>query len=168
MPPSALSSLGTEDLARALRPLWEDATPLATRLQGRHFETWHELIDTVEEELPAASQQWREALVAAHPRLGEDPEVLQERSQASWAEQGCGSDPGTALRLKDLNDRYEARFGFPFVEWVAGRPMSQIAEVLEARLGNDRSEELARACAALLAIARDRLKRIEAQGGTAL
>lgn len=57
--------------------------------------------------------------------------------------------------------RYEARFGFPFVEWVAGRPLEEIADVMEQRMVNERSEELDKGSAALVAIARDRLSRIE-------
>jgi 2-oxo-4-hydroxy-4-carboxy--5-ureidoimidazoline (OHCU) decarboxylase len=62
-------------------------------------------------------------------------------------------------RLDGLNDAYESRFGFPFVEWVAGRPKAAIVAVLEARLQRDRDTELAAGCEALLAIARDRLAR---------
>jgi 2-oxo-4-hydroxy-4-carboxy--5-ureidoimidazoline (OHCU) decarboxylase len=47
------------------------------------------------------------------------------------------------------------------VEWVAGRPLSAIAGVMEDRLGHDRSTELEKGSAALVAIARDRLRRLE-------
>ncbi len=87
------------------------------------------------------------------------------RSPLSWAEQGGdrSTDLATARRLHDLNQRYEARFGFPFVEWVAGRPLSAIAEVMEHRLGNDRSTELEKGSAALVSIARDRLRPLEGE-----
>ncbi len=91
--------------------------------------------------------------------------MLEKRSLASWAEQGGDrpTDLDTARRLNDLNDRYESRFGFPFVDWVAGRPLSAMADVMEQRLGNDRTAGLEKGSAALLAIARDRLRRFEGE-----
>lgn len=166
VPAPALAPLGTDDLTRALRPLWEDAAPLAVVLQGRHFGTWRDVLDAAEYEISRAPEQWRVALLRAHPRLGQDPEVLLTHSVTSWNEQGGGADPETAVRLAQLNDRYEARFGFPFVEWVAGRPLALIAEVMEDRLVADRADELARGCAASVAIARDRLSRIESKERT--
>jgi 2-oxo-4-hydroxy-4-carboxy--5-ureidoimidazoline (OHCU) decarboxylase len=68
--------------------------------------------------------------------------------------------------LQDLsaaNARYEARFGFPFVDWVAGRPLEEMILVIESRLTSVPSSELSRGCRALVAIARDRLEKIEGE-----
>lgn len=160
--------MSSTELADAIRPLWEDAGPLARRLVGRPFESWEELVTAAEQELSNASDDFRAEVLRAHPRLGEDPKVLHRRSRLSWAEQGGSNSTGieTARRLQALSDRYEARFGFPFVEWVAGRPLSAITEVMEQRLGNDRSTELDKGSAALVAIARDRLRRVEVEDAT--
>lgn len=166
VPATTLSALSVPELAQAIRPLWEDAGLLAEFLHGRLFATWHELVDAVEHQLAAAPEEWRAEVLWAHPRLGEDPDVLLARSRTSFAEQGGGVDLATAARLAELNDRYEARFGFPFVEWVAGRPLARIADVLEERLAGDRETELVKGSAALVAIARDRLDRIESTEGT--
>jgi 2-oxo-4-hydroxy-4-carboxy--5-ureidoimidazoline (OHCU) decarboxylase len=64
--------------------------------------------------------------------------------------------------LAVLNDEYEARFGFPFVVFVAGRPRAALVGVLEQRLGRTRAEELHEGTAAMVAIARDRLRTLEA------
>jgi 2-oxo-4-hydroxy-4-carboxy--5-ureidoimidazoline (OHCU) decarboxylase len=45
------------------------------------------------------------------------------------------------------------------VVFVAGRPKREILEVLHARIGNAREEELETACRELVAIARDRWTR---------
>jgi 2-oxo-4-hydroxy-4-carboxy--5-ureidoimidazoline (OHCU) decarboxylase len=167
-PARALESMTADELAEAIRPLWEDAGPLVPRLVGRRFGSWDGLVTAVEQELAAAPDDFRTEVLRAHPRLGEDPAVLERRSRLSWAEQGGNrsADVETARRLQDLNDRYEARFGFPFVEWVAGRPLSAITRVIEDRLGNDRPTEMDKGSAALVAIARDRLRLIEVEEAT--
>ena len=149
----------------AMRPLWEDAGILASRLAGRSFGSWTELIDAAEEEIEKMDDRQRAALLEAHPRLGEEPTHLRARSSSSWKEQTSGgvTTEVTARRLVELNTCYQRRFGFPFVEWVAGRPLTAIVDVMEDRLQRDRATELAAGCAALVAIARDRLRRIEGQ-----
>ena len=160
-----LGSMNERELADAIRPLWEDARPLVPRLVGGRFGSWEDWITAVEAELAAASDEFRAEVLRAHPRLGEDPAVLERQSRLSWAEQGGDrrADLDTVRRLHDLNRRYESRFGFRCVEWVAGRPLSAIADVMEVRLSNDRSTELEKGSAALVAIARDRLGRLEVE-----
>ena len=58
-----------------------------------------------------------------------------------------------------MNEEYEARFGFRFVVFVAGRPQSEIVPVFRERLRRTRAEELATGIDEFLAIAQDRLKR---------
>jgi 2-oxo-4-hydroxy-4-carboxy--5-ureidoimidazoline (OHCU) decarboxylase len=156
---ATLASLDDAGLSAALRPIWEDAGLLVVRLRGRPFGSWAAVIDAAEQEIAGMSDAERVALLRAHPRLGEEPEVLRARSSESWAEQGAGASPDQ--RLAELNDRYEERFGFPFVEWVAGRPLSAMVPVIESRMQRRRADELEAGCAALVAIARDRLGRLE-------
>jgi 2-oxo-4-hydroxy-4-carboxy--5-ureidoimidazoline (OHCU) decarboxylase len=155
--------LDPEGLNNAMRPLWEDAGPLASRLAGRPFASWTELIDSAEHEIEKMDDPQRAALLEAHPRLGAEPAPLRARSTTSWKEQRAGgvTTEATARRLRELNGCYERQFGFPFVEWVAGRPLTAMVDVIEQRLQRDRATELEAGCAALVAIARDRLRRIE-------
>jgi 2-oxo-4-hydroxy-4-carboxy-5-ureidoimidazoline decarboxylase len=159
--PTMLGTLDSAGLAAALRPLLEDAGPLVARLQGRSWRTWEAVLDSAAIEVAAMDDEERMALLAAHPRIGERPAVLAARSPESFREQGSGDDEDPAVldRLEQLNEAYETRFGFPFVEWVAGRPKAVIAEVLEARLRRDRTTELDAGTSALLDIARDRLAK---------
>lgn len=163
VPAATLAGLDEAGLTGALRPLWEDAGPLASRLAGRTFVTWTEVLDAAQREIDNMDDRQRAALLHAHPRLGQAPGALRERSVSSWREQGGGValDQATAVRLEELNQRYEERFGFPFVEWVAGRPLSEMVGAIERRLNRDRPAELDAGCAALVAIARDRLSRFE-------
>jgi 2-oxo-4-hydroxy-4-carboxy-5-ureidoimidazoline decarboxylase len=101
-------------------------------------------------------------LIDGHPRIGADPATV---SATSFREQGYDRSPAStdhelADRLAQLNDAYEDRFGFRFVVFVAGRPRSEIADFLESRLDADRDAELERALRDVLAIARDRLAKL--------
>jgi len=160
--PTGLGKLDQSCLAVALRPLFEDAGPLVEELAGRSFPTWEAVLDAAEAAIATMCSPARAALLRAHPRIGTDPATLARRSPESWAEQGgdLTTPPELLARLAQLNDLYEQRFGFPFVEWVAGRPRETLVAVLEERLGHDRPEELSKGCAALVDIARDRLARL--------
>jgi 2-oxo-4-hydroxy-4-carboxy--5-ureidoimidazoline (OHCU) decarboxylase len=160
--PTTLADLGKTGLAAALRPLFEDAGPLVDYLVGQSFASWDEVIAAAAGAIDAMDDVERANLLAAHPRIGAEPRELALRSRASWAEQGGdrGATDDVTARLAELNDRYEETFGFPFVEWVAGRPRAALVPVLEARLARSRQTELAAGCAALLAIAVDRLARL--------
>jgi 2-oxo-4-hydroxy-4-carboxy-5-ureidoimidazoline decarboxylase len=98
----------------------------------------------------------RIAVLDAHPRIGADPRTM---SADSRREQGGREDDAVLRELEDLNDRYEERFGFRFVVFVAGRPRSAIVPVLRERLARTRDAELATAVDELMRIARDRLER---------
>lgn len=159
--PASLGHLDRPQLAAALRPVWEDAGPLVDRLVGRPVTSWAASIDAAEVAIAAMPDTERAALLNAHPRIGAAPADLARRSTISLREQGgAAADPAVLRRLDSLNDRYEARFGFPFVEWVNGRSRADMIPVLEARLERDAPTELAAGCAALVAIARDRLRRL--------
>jgi len=164
-PVAELAALDRVELAAALAPLWEDAAVLADLLVGRSFSGWAELVDAAEAEIARADEATRVALLRAHPRLGADPVGLRRRSATSWAEQGGDrrAEPDLDGMLAELNDRYEERFGFPFVAWVAGRPLRDMIAVLEERMTHRRDEELQAGCEAMVAIARDRLGRIEGE-----
>ena len=99
-------------------------------------------------ELPEAEQV--EAL-NAHPPIG-----ARGLTGRSGAEQGSDDDAAVLERLAELNERYEAMFGFRFLVFVNRRPRREIVPVLEARLARPRSEELETGLDELVAIARDR------------
>ncbi len=103
-------------------------------------------------------------LLNAHPRIGATPTSV---SALSYREQGYDRDHDTAelqARLDRLNDQYETRFGFRFVIFVAGRPRSEIADIMQSRLDADRDEEKRRALTDVVAIARDRARALGLAG----
>jgi 2-oxo-4-hydroxy-4-carboxy--5-ureidoimidazoline (OHCU) decarboxylase len=158
--PARLATLGRPELADALRPLWEEAGPLVDRLLGRSVETWDEHVEQAEIEIAAMDAAEQADLLRAHPRIGAEPATL---SAASFREQAGDTAPETLARLETLNQAYEDRFGFPFVEFVAGRPKEAIVGVLEARLARPDDVERRAGCDALAAIARDRLSQLRSE-----
>jgi 2-oxo-4-hydroxy-4-carboxy--5-ureidoimidazoline (OHCU) decarboxylase len=164
-----LNALKPDDFGHALRPLFEAAAPLVKALYPeRPFASYAALIDRAESlaihTLPAAEQM---RVVNAHPRIGETPARL---STLSLREQGddraAGLPPEDVeqlnARLDNLNQDYEARFGFRFVVFVNKRPKSEIADVLQQRLNNaDAQQELRMGLNEMFRIARDRLRGLE-------
>jgi 2-oxo-4-hydroxy-4-carboxy-5-ureidoimidazoline decarboxylase len=81
-------------------------------------------------------------------------------SAHSFREQGYDRETTEAIaELDRLNAEYEARFGFRFCVFVAGRPRSSLVPVLRGALAADRDAEIRRALHDVVAIARDRFER---------
>jgi 2-oxo-4-hydroxy-4-carboxy--5-ureidoimidazoline (OHCU) decarboxylase len=100
-------------------------------------------------------------LIDAHPRLGAPPGTV---SALSYVEQGYDRDatPTTDLarELTRLNDAYEARFGFRYCVYVAGRPREALLPGMTAALQADRDDEIHRAIDAVVDIAMDRRAKL--------
>lgn len=98
------------------------------------------------------------ALIRAHPELAEKVQL----TDASAAEQAsAGLDRLSAeefARFHDLNARYRARFGFPFIICVRLTDKAGILAAMEARLANDEASEIATALAEIGKITRLRLE----------
>jgi len=122
-----------------------------TRLVERLAET-KDPLGRAEEVLARASEEEKVEALNAHPAIGQRAGV----SERSAAEQGTDANPIVLSDLAHLNQVYEEKFGFRFVVFVAGRPRSEILEVLRERIGRMREEELDTGCRELCAIARDR------------
>jgi 2-oxo-4-hydroxy-4-carboxy--5-ureidoimidazoline (OHCU) decarboxylase len=130
----------------------EGSTPLAEKVRaGGPYQSTAELIARMRAALPALTEAEKVATLNAHPRIGEDPRHLSERS---LREQGAKAVP----ELDRLNAEYERRFGFRFVVFVNRRPKAQIVEVLQERLHRSREEEMEEGLRAIVAIAEDRLR----------
>lgn len=145
-----------------LATLFENAPRFVERLAREDADGWEALFEHAEaiaRSMPPAEQI---ELLDAHPRIGARPATV---SALSYREQGYdrGQDDGRlAARLERLNDEYERRFGFRFVVFVNGRSRGMIAEVLEERMQADREEEMGRGLSDVIAIARDRQRKMEA------
>ena len=80
------------------------------------------------------------ALIRAHPDLAGRLALAGELTRDSEGEQaGAGLDrlsPAELATFTDLNDRYRARFGFPFVMAVKGRSKAEVLDAFGGRLAH--------------------------------
>jgi 2-oxo-4-hydroxy-4-carboxy-5-ureidoimidazoline decarboxylase len=104
-------------------------------------------------------------LIRAHPDLAGRARVAGTLTSDSSEEQSragldcCSAEEFAAFQ--DLNARYKAKFGFPFVMAVRNSSREEILETFAKRLGNDSEAEFETALAEIHKIAR---LRIEALG----
>ena len=161
-----------EPFEAAVAPLFEGAPQFLARLAAaRPFATPDQLFATarsIAHSMPEADQI---ELVDAHPRLGAPPGSV---SALSFVEQGYDRDAAdeaaeaerarVAAELERLNDAYEARFGFRYCVFVAGRPRTTLFPGFEAALERPRDDELHRALDAVVDIAIDRHAKLSAEG----
>jgi len=158
-----LNALSVDEFAAEVAPLFEGAEGFLRRLAAvRPFDSDHAFLAMAREVARTMPEADQLELLNAHPPLGADPTTV---SAASFEEQGYGSpdDQGGQLiadELAMLNEVYERRFGFRFVIFVAGRPLSSIGPLIEVALRNDRAAELARGLDDVIEIAADRLARL--------
>ncbi len=106
----------------------------------------------------------RLGVLTAHPDLAGKLAAAKRLTPSSTSEQaGAGLDALTddeRARFADLNARYVARFGFPFILAVRDHGKEAILEAFERRLTHDRDTEFAEACHQVERIAHHRLTDI--------
>jgi 2-oxo-4-hydroxy-4-carboxy--5-ureidoimidazoline (OHCU) decarboxylase len=150
--------------AELVAPLFERAPRFIARLdEGRPYGSWDALFERAVGIALAMPSVEQIELIDAHPRIGAPPGSV---SAHSYVEQGYDRETATSRAdsereriagdLARLNDAYEARFGFRYVIFVAGRSRRAIVPLLEAALDADPAAERVRAIGDVVAIARDR------------
>ncbi|MEX1172306.1 MAG: 2-oxo-4-hydroxy-4-carboxy-5-ureidoimidazoline decarboxylase, partial [Chloroflexota bacterium] len=141
-----------------MAPLFEGAPRFLARLAGAGpYPDDDALFGAAREIAHAMPEVEQLELIDAHPRLGAPPGSV---SALSYVEQGYDRDATSttdlAGELERLNDAYEARFGFRYCVFVAGRPREALLPDMTAALGADRDAEIHRAIDAVVDIAMDR------------
>jgi 2-oxo-4-hydroxy-4-carboxy-5-ureidoimidazoline decarboxylase len=162
-----IAELGALDDAAcraALAPLFEGAPRFLARLcADRPFGDEARLFARARAIAQAMPEPDQLELLDAHPRLGAPRETV---SPLSFVEQGYDRESAQAAadferarvagELTRLNAAYEARFGFRYCVFVAGRPRAALLPEFEAALRAARDAEIARALDAVVDIAADR------------
>ena len=161
--------------AAAVAPLFEGARLFLGRLaMARPFGSVEELFARAREIAHAMPLDEKIELIDAHPRLGAPPADV---SALSFVEQGYQRDATEreaeaaaaeaerariATELDRLNAAYEARHGFRYCVFVAGRSRAELLPEMTAALDADRDDEIERALDAVIDIARDRYATLTA------
>lgn len=145
-----------------LTTLFENAPRFVDRMCSEDVASYEELIDLAERMAAEMPEKEQLELINGHPAIGALPASV---STQSYLEQGyhldsADGDEELAGRLARLNAEYEQRFGFRFCIFVAGRPRSEVAEIMEGRMNAPREEELRRGLSDVFAIARSRLEKL--------
>jgi 2-oxo-4-hydroxy-4-carboxy--5-ureidoimidazoline (OHCU) decarboxylase len=155
---AALDALTDDAFIAAAAPWFEGAPRFLTRLAAaRPFGDAPTLFGRAETIALSMPEDEELELIDAHPRLGAPPATV---SVDSFHEQGYDRETTEAIEeLGRLNAEYEARFGFRFCVFVAGRPRSALVPVLRGALAADRDAEIRRALHDVVAIAHDRFAR---------
>lgn len=152
---------------KTLERLFEGAPRFIARLlAAAPFDDDEQLFSaarSIAHNMPEAEQV---ELLDAHPRLGAPPGSV---SIMSYVEQGYDRGTGMTVdianELERLNAAYEARFGFRYCVFVAGRSREALLPDFAATLGDDadRDKELHRALGAVIDIAIDRHAKLSAE-----
>ena len=158
---ATLDALPDDAFVAAAAPWFEGAPRFLARLAAdRPFGDVATLFARAEAIALSMPEDEQTELINAHPRLGAPPATV---SADSFREQGYDRETTEAIaELGRLNAEYEARFGFRFCVFVAGRPRPALVPVLRGALAADRDAEIERALRDVVAIARDRYERASA------
>jgi len=170
-----LDALDEAACRAALAPLFEGAPRFLARLcADRPFGDAAHLFARARVIARAMPELDQLELIDAHPRLGAPRDSM---SALSFVEQGYDRDSAEAAataaelerarvagELQRLNAAYEARFGFRYCVFVAGRPRAALLPGFEAALRAGRAAEIARAIDAVIDIAMDRYRTIGPPG----
>jgi 2-oxo-4-hydroxy-4-carboxy-5-ureidoimidazoline decarboxylase len=161
-----LDRLAPKAFAEAVAPLFEGAGRFLARLaEARPFGRHEALFGRARQIARAMPEEEQLELIDAHPRLGAP---LGSLSPSSFVEQGYDRGvPDFNEELRRLNASYEARFGFRYCVFVAGRARTALLPEFEAALGADREAEIARALEAVVDIAADRWRKLTADADPA-
>jgi OHCU decarboxylase len=169
-----LDRLPGDEFVAAMAPLFEGAPRFLARLAAaRPFGSTERLFERALEIAVAMPGDEQRELIDAHPRLGAAPGSV---SALSYVEQGYATEAAgaaaeaerehVAAELDRLNAAYEARHGFRYCVFVAGRSRAALLPAFEAALLADRDAERHRALGEVVAIARARYRSVTGGDGT--
>lgn len=155
----ALNSLDREGFVDAVGWVFEHSPWVAEKAwAGGPFTNVDALHRKMVEEVDSASPEQQLALLRSHPDLGTRAKI----SDASASEQGgAGLDrltPQEFEELRQLNNDYRDKFGFPFLFAVKGSTKHDILRALRQRLEAAYPEEYSEALRQVYRIARLRIE----------
>jgi 2-oxo-4-hydroxy-4-carboxy-5-ureidoimidazoline decarboxylase len=160
-----LNRISTDAFVAALSGIFEHS-PWVAELAARErpFASVDELHRKMSALVESAGDDRQLALINAHPELAGKAAVRGELTAESTREQsGAGLAQCTQEefdRLLALNHAYREKFGFPFILAVRGFDRHGIIANFEARVNNNRADELRASLDQIYRIARFRLDEL--------
>jgi 2-oxo-4-hydroxy-4-carboxy-5-ureidoimidazoline decarboxylase len=157
-----LNTVPAEEFIAALSGIFEHSPWVAeVAANQRPFASVDALHHTMSGSVETASIVRQLALINAHPELAGKTAVRGELTAESTREQNsAGLDQCTQDEFETLlrlNAAYREKFGFPFILAVRGYDRRGIIASFEARMNNNRAEELRASLDQIYKIARLRL-----------
>lgn len=136
---SELNSMPEAEFVRLLGGIFEHSPWVAEgAASARPFASIADLHAAMVRQIAQAGDQAQLKLIRAHPELAGKAAVRGELTNESTSEQaGAGLDkcsPKEYARLKELNEAYNKKFGFPFILAVKGYDRAGIIDQFERRL----------------------------------
>lgn len=164
---AALDAMRAAEFVTIVGPLFEHAPGFLYRLAAaRPFDDADRLFGRAREIAHEMPEELQVELVDAHPRLGAPPASVSAMSfreqgydtegSANLADEAARERERVAAELDRLNHEYEARFGFRYCVFVAGRSRAELLPDMAAALTRERDSELHRALDAVVDIAEAR------------
>lgn len=154
-----LNALDLEQFTLRLRPVFEHSPWVAARTaKYRPFADLAALHRALCQTVHAASEDEKLALIRAHPDLV-GTATLTKESQAEQKSAGLTDlSAEESARFQEYNERYRAKFGFPFVICARLNKKEAILEAFPIRLENSREQEIEIALGEICDIAELRLR----------
>ena len=157
---------------RAYGGIFEHSPWIAKGAHGLELGAAHDtatgLLSALTRVFRAAPEAARLGVLTAHPDLAGKLAAARRLTAESAGEQaGAGLDALTEreqAHFTDLNARYVAKFGFPFIIAVRDHDKASILAAFTTRLENDRAAEFAEACRQVERIAFHRLSDMLPRG----
>lgn len=145
-----LNGCEAAEFVTALGGIYEHSPWVAERIvDARPFASVEALRTALREAVDSATSRDKLRLLRAHPQLAGRAARRGDLTAASLGEQrGAGLtdlDAQQLARVARLNERYEARFGFPFIIAVRAHTRDEIFAEWTQRLDNDPQREKAKA-----------------------
>jgi 2-oxo-4-hydroxy-4-carboxy-5-ureidoimidazoline decarboxylase len=106
----------------------------------------------------AANRDLQLALLRAHPDLATRAKLTEDSSREQAGAGLTALSPEEFARFTDLNTRYRARFGFPFIIAVKGATRHMILDSFAARVDNAPEQEFETALQQVCRIFRFRIE----------
>jgi 2-oxo-4-hydroxy-4-carboxy-5-ureidoimidazoline decarboxylase len=160
-----LNAMNLSDFEKELGGIFEHSPWVALGSYAhRPFGNLEQLYTAMTNIVENAGTEKQLALIHAHPDLGGKAALAGDLTEHSKSEQaGAGLDKLTKAEYKhfhELNNAYQAKFGFPFILAVKGHTKYSILESFEKRLLHAVDTEMKTALKQIYKIAKFRLEAL--------